>query len=180
MPAKKDQSQPVEFHPENVAVGERIKLARRFAGFRSGKDFATALNINYITYNNYERGRNAVKMQGVFEKMAEKTGVSATWLKTGKGAAVMDNPERNSQFQELIPRATPVMEKQVNDALLIMLYQELETLTKSKNIAPVELLRLALQSYRYIIEASINEEEQLAMVKGAAKLVVAIAHPTPA
>ena len=62
----------------------RLKAARELIGYESAREFALALDIGYARYCNYEGGRR-MPNNTVIMKLCDFMGISAQWLKSGKG-----------------------------------------------------------------------------------------------
>lgn len=67
----------------NTEIGERLKIARKAAGFTSASDAATALGVKYPTYAGHENGSRGVVRAA--EKYARRFHVSLDWLLRGVG-----------------------------------------------------------------------------------------------
>ncbi len=166
-----------DFNPDNVAFGERLKVARRFAGFKTGKAFAAELGLNYLTYNNYERGRNGLKDSDLLNKMCKLAGVSNAWLKTGRGQPVEGDPAQNEAFCAMLKPTTAPVRSEVNEELLVGVFEEVSQLPQAKTMAENTKLRLAIKAYQYLMdmEGEMSDADRKKLVKGAAKLAVDIA-----
>jgi len=67
----------------NKKIGERLKKARKEAGFASATDAALALGVKYPTYASHENGlRGVVRSLDLYSRRYK---VSLDWLLTGKG-----------------------------------------------------------------------------------------------
>lgn len=163
-----------DFNPNNIAFGERIKVARKFVGFKTGKAFAEKLGVNYLTYNNYERGRNGLKDAKLLNKICAVTGVSNTWLKTGKGQPVDGDPVTNEKFCAMLKPTTVPIQSALNEELLVSIFDELSQLKKAKGMAETVKLRLAIKAYKYMMDLDSNLSDAVPqqVMKGAVSLVV--------
>lgn len=81
----------------NSEIGERLKLAREKAGYRSAAKAAEAMGIPYGTYSLHENGSRGFRNS--LERYAQFYRVSIEWLLTGRG----DGPKRNSDSQRPMP-----------------------------------------------------------------------------
>jgi len=68
---------------DNKAIGERLKIARKFARFDTAREAAEALGMPYPTYAAHENGSRGVVR--ATEKYARRYGVSLDWLLRNKG-----------------------------------------------------------------------------------------------
>jgi len=66
------------------ALGDRLRLARKEAGFEEAKDAAASLGVNRFTYAQHENGTRGFKRDKA-ELYARRFGVNIEWLLTGKG-----------------------------------------------------------------------------------------------
>lgn len=63
---------------------DRLRRARRWAGFDSASEFARALNMKVSTYGAYESGQNGFNMdEGA--RFARRLGIAKDWLMFGEG-----------------------------------------------------------------------------------------------
>lgn len=73
----------------NTTPAERLRWARRRAGYASAAAFARAAEVPEVTYRAHEKGPRAVGGRGLSERSArtyaERLGVSWAWLLTGVG-----------------------------------------------------------------------------------------------
>lgn len=65
-------------------VGQRLKEARKRAGFRTAKEAAESLGVAYPTYSQHENGTRGILREA--ELYARRFKVSLDWLLRGKGA----------------------------------------------------------------------------------------------
>lgn len=73
----------------NPEIGERLRLAREKAGYRSAAKAAEAMGIPYGTYSVHENGSRGFRNS--LERYAQFYRVSIEWLLTGRG----EGPKRN-------------------------------------------------------------------------------------
>lgn len=64
-------------------ISQRLKLARKLAGYSSATEAATALGIPYQTYAAHENGRRDPKNSVTI--YSRRFGVTTDWLLTGQG-----------------------------------------------------------------------------------------------
>lgn len=67
---------------ENI-VGERLKKAREYLGYKKQGYFAEKLEIVQNTYSNYENGHREIPFK-ILEKISQN-GINLNWLLTGEG-----------------------------------------------------------------------------------------------
>ncbi len=67
-------------------VGQRLKEARKRAGFRTAKEAAESLGVAYPTYSQHENGTRGILREA--ELYARRFKVSLDWLLRGKEAAM--------------------------------------------------------------------------------------------
>ncbi|MEI3850065.1 MULTISPECIES: XRE family transcriptional regulator [unclassified Ensifer] len=65
-------------------VGQRLKLARKSAGFKTAREAAESLGVRYPTYSQHENGTRGIVREA--ELYARRFKVSLDWLLRGKGA----------------------------------------------------------------------------------------------
>ena len=93
-------------------TADRLRVARRAAGFNSAKKFARTHNIPYTTYIQHETGKRSIKNHYAIQ-YAEILQINLHWLLTGKGEAFNktdQNHEKkiilNQALEKLAGRAT--------------------------------------------------------------------------
>lgn len=64
-------------------VGQRLRLARQAAGFKTARAFAQAHDIAQSTYSQYETGKRHFSV-GVLAKLTECLKINPNWLVCGK------------------------------------------------------------------------------------------------
>lgn len=88
----------------NETIADRLRKARKNAGFRSAAEAAQALNVPYPTYAGHENGSRGITTEAL-ELYARRYKVTADWLMTGK--------MQNGQFlQEVPPVSIPTGKKE--------------------------------------------------------------------
>lgn len=73
-------------------IADRLKKARKAAGFKSAAEAASALNTPYPTYAGHENGSRGVTTEAL-ELYARRLKVSADWLLNGKGSPPQSTPQ---------------------------------------------------------------------------------------
>jgi transcriptional regulator with XRE-family HTH domain len=89
---------------------ERMRWARRQAGFDHAKDAAAALGISDVTYRSYERGpEHAGRWPKLpqLQRIAARFGVSWLWLHDGQGDP-LDGVAPDEDLRRLIESAKVV------------------------------------------------------------------------
>jgi transcriptional regulator with XRE-family HTH domain len=86
-----------------MELHERLKKARKHAGYASVRDAAEALNVPYPTYAGHENGSSGFRRQSA-TKYARRFGVSLDWLLDEKGPMTNANPDRD-EYAALYDRA---------------------------------------------------------------------------
>jgi len=79
---------------EKDARAERLKQARKAAGFTSGEKAAKRFNWNVNSYKAHESGRNGFGISDA-KRYAHAFGVSTAWLQTGEGEEPKQQPTRD-------------------------------------------------------------------------------------
>lgn len=89
--------------------GDRLRLARKQAGFDSAADAARALKIPYPTYVSHENNtRVKTGFGGYIDLYARTFGVRGEWLRTGNGSMKAGKkPLIQELFDELPPEKQP-------------------------------------------------------------------------
>ena len=72
---------------KNKEIGNRLKAARKAAGFLSAIDAAAAQKISYPTYVAHENGTRGISGK-MLELYAKRFGVTTDWLLSGRKDAV--------------------------------------------------------------------------------------------
>lgn len=70
---------------DNVEIGERLKVAREAAGFKTAKQAAQSLGVSYPTYVQHENGTRGIVREA--DLYARRFKVSLDWLLRGRGTA---------------------------------------------------------------------------------------------
>lgn len=78
---------------KNKEIGNRLKAARKAAGFLSAIDAAAALDINYRTYIGHENGNRGISRNSL-ELYAKRFGVTTDWLLSGRKGSVTNRYKR--------------------------------------------------------------------------------------
>ena len=78
---------------KNKEIGNRLKAARKAAGFLSATEAATALGMNYRTYAGHENGNRGIS-RNTLELYAKRFGVTTDWLLSGRKDAVGNRYKR--------------------------------------------------------------------------------------
>ncbi|MBI0162203.1 helix-turn-helix domain-containing protein [Bartonella sp. M0283] len=78
---------------KNKEIGNRLKAARKAAGFSSATEAATALGMNYRTYAGHENGNRGIS-RNTLELYAKRFGVTTDWLLSGRKDAVGNSYKR--------------------------------------------------------------------------------------
>ena len=78
---------------KNKEIGNRLKAARKAAGFSSATEAATALGMNYRTYAGHENGNRGIS-RNTLELYAKRFGVTTDWLLSGRKDAVGNRYKR--------------------------------------------------------------------------------------
>lgn len=81
--------------PPKVTPGERLKIARREAGFGSARSAAIAMDISVYTYSGHENGNRSIS-QAFANRYAHRFGVRAAWLMFGDGSPHPDPVDRRA------------------------------------------------------------------------------------
>lgn len=78
---------------KNKEIGNRLKAARKAAGFSSATEAATALGMNYRTYAGHENGNRGIS-RNTLELYAKRFGVTTDWLLSGRKDAAGNRYKR--------------------------------------------------------------------------------------
>ena len=78
---------------KNKEIGNRLKAARKAAGFLSATEAATALGMNYRTYAGHENGNRGIS-RNTLELYAKRFGVTTDWLLSGRKDAAGNRYKR--------------------------------------------------------------------------------------
>ncbi|CAM1630643.1 Peptidase S24/S26A/S26B/S26C [Bartonella apihabitans] len=78
---------------KNKEIGNRLKAARKAAGFLSATEAATALGMKYRTYAGHENGNRGIS-RNTLELYAKRFGVTTDWLLSGRKDAAGNRYKR--------------------------------------------------------------------------------------
>ncbi|OLY47456.1 XRE family transcriptional regulator [Bartonella apis] len=78
---------------KNKEIGNRLKAARKAAGFSSAKNAIIALGINYPTYVAHENGNRGIGRE-MLKLYAKRFGVTTDWLLSGRKGSVTNRYKR--------------------------------------------------------------------------------------
>ena len=78
---------------KNKEIGNRLKAARKAAGFSSAKNAIIALGINYPTYVAHENGNRGIGRE-MLKLYANRFGVTTDWLLSGRKGSVTNRYKR--------------------------------------------------------------------------------------
>lgn len=84
-------------------VGERLRAARKAAGFKTAKSFSLKHGIPPVTYSQYETGKRNINID-TLNRYCKLLDINCNWLVMGKGSPFLKNnatEKINSLSQEL-------------------------------------------------------------------------------
>lgn len=121
-----------------MSFSENLKKYRKKMGFKSAKEFANLLGIQYSTYVNYENSDREPKYE-VLIKMADTLGVSLDDL---LGRAKQENRMNNEEYMKML------MERDVENKRNALIY-----LTKALSYTDCE-----------VVDMQYDDEEEIVIV----------------
>lgn len=68
----------------DLGVADRLRTARRLAGYETAQDAVDEFELEYGTYIHHENGTRSVSLETA-ARYAEMFDVNLTWLATGRG-----------------------------------------------------------------------------------------------
>jgi len=142
-------------------IGQRLKLARKTAGFRSASGFAHHNNIPVSTYSQHETGKRILNADLLLQ-YATLLNISPAWLLTGNDAF-------KSRGQDtLISKELPPIEDAlawVNmDLSSEILIKLVPVLASDRNTTYRHLIDLSIETYNNIVAISTDQQNQLSMI----------------
>jgi len=147
-------------------LANRVLAVKFRSGFETGIDFANALGIAKSTYYQYEKGeRKSIRDPNVIEKMAELSGFSAEWIKTGEGYPIEDDPGSFSLLDNLAPDDAFIELGKLDIKLLETTLKSLLIQAKDQNLSPAEIAKFTVSTYNMVKEMKPADPEQV--IKGA-------------
>ncbi len=104
---------------KNKEIGNRLKAARKAAGFSSAKNATIALGINYRTYIGHENGNRGIGRE-MLELYASRFNVTIDWLLSGRKDAVTNRYKRQiDEKLNFIMEATGWRQKDLAEKLSV-------------------------------------------------------------
>lgn len=82
----------------NYAIGARIKVAMKTAGYKTAKAFCEQHKIPYLTFAQHIQGRRH-PTQSSLDRYSKLFGVSKHWLKTGEGNPLNNGDNSDNLIQ---------------------------------------------------------------------------------
>lgn len=151
----------------NIAVGNRLRLARLYSNY-SSKELAAQLDCSTAALSLYEGGKRSVRDPDLIKKICDTTGVNAQWLTTGHGLPCQDM----TSFADKTGAYIADNHKVFNPDIFIQLYSQVKTLLNGKNLD--DAVQLTVTAYQYVLENAESSEQQERLIAGAAKLAVTV------
>ena len=141
------------------AIGARLKVARKSAGFRSASAFAECQSIPISTYSQHETGKRVLSADMLMH-YSQLFKVSPGWLLTG---------EQFSGSSAGIVEDMPVIQGKIAlvemDLFMAVLTRLVPLFSKSNRaIGDKALLDFAIEVYNGIITTSATDDAKLAMI----------------
>ncbi|MBY0544789.1 MAG: helix-turn-helix domain-containing protein [Gammaproteobacteria bacterium] len=94
---------------DNNDIGNRLKAARKAAGYKTAFAFCEKFQIPRSTYSQYETGKRIPKTK-IIAVYAEKLGVNPRWLKLGEGEPLTGTSYKKSPLEESMQQVSMVEE----------------------------------------------------------------------
>ncbi len=150
-------------------IAKRLRAARKAAGFKAAKDFATQHNIPLSTYSQHETGKRSINAELIIN-YSSNFNINPCWLLTGNGEPFFD--ENQKEKKAIIERETFSISHKVNDdhskyngidtALLkrILLAAEHLFEDKSRKISYTGLVNHCFDIYDAVSTLSADKEEK--------------------
>lgn len=160
-----------------MALQQRLKLAREYAGFKTPKSFAEAAGISNTTYHQYESGRSkSPRSNEALEKLAKAAHVNFEWLKYGTGNPIDNDPASLELFLENLNTETlsHTDYREHDKKLLKMIFQTLRENAEIYDLDPEDEVEIAFLAYDQIKETSLNKIMQYKIVKATVELALRI------
>ncbi len=93
-------------------IAKRVRAARKAAGFKAAKDFATQYNIPLSTYSQHETGKRSINAELIIN-YSSYFNINPCWLLTGNGEPFFG--EDQTDKKAIIERETFSISHKVND-----------------------------------------------------------------
>jgi transcriptional regulator with XRE-family HTH domain len=84
-------------HTLTVIIGERLRRARKAAGFKTAREFAVANAISQSTYSQYETGKRAFNAEALV-RLCRALQVNADWLLFGPAGSFLPSDTIRGQI----------------------------------------------------------------------------------
>lgn len=93
-------------------IAKRLRAARKAAGFKAAKDFATKYNIPLSTYSQHETGKRSINAELIINYSSYFT-INPCWLLTGNGDPFFGEDQKDKKA--ILDRETFSISHKVND-----------------------------------------------------------------
>lgn len=93
-------------------IAKRLRAARKAAGFKAAKDFATQYNIPLSTYSQHETGKRSINAELIINYSSYFT-INPCWLLTGGGDPFFGENQKDKKA--ILERETFTISHKVND-----------------------------------------------------------------
>ena len=93
-------------------IAKRLRAARKAAGFKAAKDFATQYNIPLSTYSQHETGKRSINAELIIN-YSSNFNINPCWLLTGNGEPFFNEDQKEKKA--IIERETFSISPKVND-----------------------------------------------------------------
>lgn len=159
-------------------IGTRLRAARKAAGYKSAKIFASQHGIAESTYSQHETGKRTLNADMLFQ-YSNIFGISPGWLLTGEGApySLHDRHKEQILYQELqdlknysnFSNIPPIQGKiaLVDMDLLTEVLREIAPMFSDSEIHLTceELIEFCIDIYNSVITTTSNKEDRKSIIE---------------
>lgn len=154
-------------------IGDRLKAARKAAGYKTAMAFCQKFDIPKSTYSQHESNERNIK-EALLEKYAESLSLNIEWLRTGEGSPISNKNNlsahkldhelaENKLVNDILNRRFAI--HSMDEALLAEVLSSLMSRKESSSMTSAELAHAATGLYNSLQMAVSDDKNRIEMVK---------------